>query len=125
AQWANIFREMHRYYPNAQVGFGEVAPQCHYDPDNHDCIPQEIEDICDGDDGSFRGCRCCVDAQPIYIKRYYEEWEEKIRKNLRDSGLERIYVGGYFYWYFYNDVVDQKRPNTIKALRDSFARFFP
>ena len=98
--------DLARLFGTAQFGFGEFAPQCNFD--NVDC--------------PGRKCRQCADAQVSYIRRYYIDLDNLVRAELTkpESGWskDRVYVGGYFYWYFNSDVIRKKNKNTLKALKD-------
>ena len=115
-QWARIFTKLRGFYPDAKLGFGEVGPECRYLGDS--CEPQEPKDGFEGD-CKDRDCECCLKAQPIYLERYYLDWDAKIRARLGSD-----YVGGYFYWHFSPDVVRRRNPNTIKMLKKIYADWY-
>jgi hypothetical protein len=107
-----IMVEMADLFKTAEIGIGEFAPQCKYD----DC--KIVNDERD------RTCRKCKNDQPPYIKRYYVDWDKEIRKALAASSdwdKNRIYNGGYFYWYFRQDAANRK---TVNALKDAFADWY-
>lgn len=95
-------------FRNAKIGFGEFGPQCNTCKD--------------------RKCAACLSDQVSFIQRYYVELDKQIRKALRnsDSGWDarRDYIGGYFYWYFKQDVVNQRNPETIDAFKKAFANWY-
>ena len=128
-QWAKIFQELHGFYPKAKLGFGEVSPQCYYKKRDNKCKlyegdSEEWEELKDKEKCSNRGCECCKKAQPEYNNCYYIEWDKGIRNELKKSNLDSLYVGGYFYWYFTEDVVNQKNSETIKAFQEAFAQWY-
>jgi hypothetical protein len=127
--WAAIFGSLHDLYPNAKFGFGEMSPQCYYLKADKQCLPQE-------DDKQFehlpkekkcgdRRCDCCLKAQIEYIERYYLEWDKAISSKLGPE-LAKRYVGGYFYWYFNEDVIDKITAGKDECLpkkdREALAR---
>lgn len=98
-----------RMFGKAQFGFGEFAPQCNF------------ENCCK------RKCRACANAQISYISRYYIDLDKIVRDALADprSGWDRrrVYVGGYFYWYFNSDVVNNNYQDTLDALKKAFTQY--
>lgn len=121
-KWAKIYAKLRGLYPQARFGFGEMGAQCYYlKNDRRPCPPREYDDAfhnlprkrkC-GD----RRCECCLEAQREYVTRYYVEWDAAIRRELgriSPSGLDQLYIGGYFYWHFNDDVIDK-----ITASNDS------
>lgn len=101
-----IMVEMSNLFKTAQIGFGEIAPQCHY----ADC--------------KTRKCQDCKDDQPLFINNYYVELDTKIRAALGNpaSGWDknRNYCGGYFYWYFRQDA----NTRTVNALKTAFGKWY-
>lgn len=98
-----ILEELAKYFDkNTRFGFGEFGPQC----------PECID----------RKCRGCLRGQAEFINRYYVDLDSRIRTALKDrQDWNRRYVGGYFYWYFKQDVINQKNPKTIQAFQDAFS----
>jgi hypothetical protein len=92
--WVKIFRKLSERFPNAKVGFGEFAPQCH---------------MC----AKTRLCPQCLGQQPEYIRRYYQTWHSRIRSQVPN------YTGGFFYWYYWQDMVPKSKPHR----RPSRTRF--
>lgn len=125
--WGRIFNDFHTLYPNALLGFGEVGPQCHYLRKDKKCKlhePNEDWERIDDEQKCGRRCKCCTKAQEKYVKQYYVDWDEGIRKEM-SSDLKSKYVGGYFYWYFSNDVVEEENADTIEAFKDAFRKWYP
>jgi hypothetical protein len=129
-QWAILCKQLHDSYPSAQLGFGEMGAQCYYLTDDRTCVPQEYTEEfgqlepalrCGG-----RRCYCCLQAQRDYIERYYISLDRDIRRELGrlQTGLDKSYVGGYFYWHFNDDVLNKftasKDPNNPE--REELAR---
>lgn len=125
-KWAEIFMRLHEIYPDARLGFGEMGPQCYYLKSDRNCILHENDDdyehLPKKEKCPHRRCNCCLEAQKEYVNRYYVDWDAAIRRELRNrtpDGLDRRYVGGYFYWHFSGDVIDKitasKDPHTPKA----------
>ena len=128
SQWADIFKKLNGFYhPKSGFGFGEVAPQCRYRLLGKSCIPREDDEIwkmLPAKEKGDRSCPCCISAQPIYINRYYIDWDAGIRQELKGAELENHYVGGYFYWYFNDDVVTNRNPQTTAALKTAFGSWY-
>ena len=98
-------------FKEAQIGFGEFAPQCNYNS-NHG-----------------RQSSRCVSDQSEFIQRYYLTLDKKVRKALFEdlnSGWDksRVYMGGYFYWYFSQDAVDYPDSRTVRTFRDIFGKYY-
>ncbi|HEU0145171.1 MAG TPA: hypothetical protein VFQ47_10330 [Nitrososphaera sp.] len=85
--FADNLNKLAGIFKNAGVGFGEFAPQCHA------CEEDRI---------------CCVGQQKEFISRYYKDYDELIRP------LVTKYAGGYFYWYFLQDMVPKDKPALAK-----------
>lgn len=95
-------------FGTAKFGFGEFAPQCKFE----DC--------------SRRKCRACANAQVSYIRRYHNDLDKLVRDVLAAPGSgwdsRRVYVGGYFYWYFNSDVIKNNYKKTLEALKEAFSQ---
>lgn len=100
-QWAAIFNSLSATFRNADVGFGEFAPQCsRYE----ECKINKN-----------RLCRDCVNDQIKFIPKYYKVYDKKLRESVRK------YMGGYFYWYGFQDMIPSDRTavnELIKALNE-------
>ena len=125
-QWARIFQKFHLIFPDADLGFGEVGPECRFRKGS--CVPQEeteeFKNLPDSEKCLDRNSECCRSAQPIYIKQYYSDWDAKIRQELKGLNLEQSFVGGYFYWQYTDDVIKNKNEDTKNALRTAFNEWF-
>ena len=101
-QLASLFKEGTRF------GFGEFGPQCHV------CLD--------------RRCQTCLSDQAEFIKRYHIGLDKTITAKLKtaENGWDRnrAYIGGYFYWYFKQDVVNQKNTKTIEAFQRAFDEWY-
>ena len=86
-RFAGVFAGLARDFKPAKVGFGEIGPRC-----------KNID----------RGDRRCTDQQSEYVRRYYGVYDAGIKAAVHE------YVGGYFYWYFYQDM----RPSDKPVLAD-------
>jgi hypothetical protein len=122
-KWASIFQRLHEDYQGANFGFGEMGAQCYFRVPAPACVPQENDEkfkalkakqrcvlVKRGERGDHRRCECCLDAQREYIARYYVDWDRDIRLELgrlSPEGLAKLYVGGYFYWHFNDDVINK------------------
>lgn len=94
-----------------KVGFGEVAPQC-YCSVGKDGRPEQ-------DDDKRRLAPCCRPEQPRYIRDYYQTLHSQIRDTIaKMNGSKPDYVGGFFYWYFYQDATDSS--SESKRVLDAF-----
>jgi hypothetical protein len=85
--FADKLNKLAGIFKYAGVGFGEFGPQC------HSCQDERL---------------CCIDQQKEFIRRYYKDYDELIRP------LAARYVGGYFYWYFLQDMVPKTKPALSK-----------
>jgi len=87
-----------------------MSPQCYYLKADKQCLPQEddkqFEHLPKEEKCGDRRCDYCLKAQIEYIERYYLEWDKAISIQLGPA-LAKLYVGGYFYWYFNEDVIDK------------------
>lgn len=93
--WVNLFKRLSVIFPNAKVGFGEFGPQC---------------PMC-----RARDCRRCIADQKEFIPRYYKTYNSLIKP------AAPKYVGGFFYWYFWQDMVPKERPalsELVNAIKD-------
>jgi hypothetical protein len=99
-------KELAGLFAPVKIGFGEFGPQC---TDVPECR---------------RRCRSCLQDQVSFISRYYVELDERIRRAVSDPATgwdsKCPYVGGYFYWYFKQDLVNNRNENTIKAMTEAF-----
>lgn len=87
--WVKIFNQVSGVFGSAnpekgKLGFGEFGPQC------YDC-----EDS--------RTCGSCKKAKLDFIPRYYITYHQALIKAKVPK-----YIGGFFYWYFYQDMVQNK-----------------
>jgi hypothetical protein len=103
--------EISSLFKKAQIGFGEFAPQCN-------CSEKDER----------QGQRCRSD-QEEFIQRYYLSLDNKIRTALFEdpnSGWDptRVYIGGYFYWYFSEDAVYYPDSETVQIFQDVFTKTF-
>jgi hypothetical protein len=90
AKWEGIFNKLHGLYPDAKLGIGEIGAQC------NKCKTSR---------------NCCKKDKSYYISTYYGP----IDKHLK--GTVGNYVGGYFYWYFLQDMVPNTRPELAELIR--------
>jgi hypothetical protein len=88
--FARIFTKLSVIFPKAKLGFGEFAPQCSYD--------------------KTRKGEQCIAEQREFIQRYYKTYDEKLKTKVPN------YVGGYFYWYFKEDMVPKDKPALKKLI---------
>lgn len=121
--WASIFKRLRELYGQAQFGFGEMGSQCYFRVPDPSCTVQENNKkfaklkpkkrcvlVKNEETGEHRRCACCLNAQREYINRYYVNWDRDIRSalaNLPPAGLDNLYIGGYFYWHFNDDVINK------------------
>jgi hypothetical protein len=84
-QWATIFNSLSAAFRNADVGFGEFAPQC-----------SRYEEC---QTNKNRLCPDCVNDQIKFIPKYYEEYDKRLKESVHK------YMGGYFYWYGLQDMI--------------------
>lgn len=117
-----ILVEMADLFKTAEIAIGEMGPQCKY----KNCPVVNNERI--------RTCRECKDDQPLFIKNYYGDGISfGLDKQIRDAlsnpasgwNQNRIYNGGYFYWYFRQDaVVNGGNRRTVEALKNAFNKWY-
>jgi hypothetical protein len=103
AKWIEVFTKLVNVFPKAEVGFGEFGPQCHYE----DCKYKNKKK-------RNRLCAQCLSDQRSYIPRYYEVYNQAIRNKVPQ------YVGGFFYWYFWQDMVPRSKP-SLEVLKQSIS----
>jgi hypothetical protein len=88
ATWYNIFKELAVLFPNAKLGFGEVG----------------FKEGCD----DARASRRCIDGQAPYVTKYYSTINrliiDEIARHAASGEKTPYFVGGYFYWYFAQDM---------------------
>ena len=109
--WARTFAKMSAEFTvggaSPKVGFGEVAPQC-YCSVGSDGKPK--------DDNERRVDACCRQEQASYVSDYYQTLHRQIKAAISGvPGRKPDYVGGFFYWYFYQDATDRS-PASDKVL---------
>lgn len=93
--WIRIFKHLGTVFTSddagkGKLGFGEFAPQC------HDC----------GDRS------CCQADKKEFITRYYSTYH----KGIVAANIPK-YVGGFFYWYFYQDMVESENKDAFKEMQ--------
>jgi hypothetical protein len=100
--WYGIFKELAAIFPNAKLGFGETG----------------FKEGCD----DARASRKCIDGQPPYVTRYYSTINRQITDEIarHAAGGEKTpyFVGGYFYWYFAQDMSLSDNPARV-ALKNA------
>lgn len=103
-KWAKIFDDLIKEFTfrdgfKPKVGFGEVGPQCN-------C--REGDKACEEQDGNVRRAQSgCRRRQPGYVGKYYKDIHKSVKDNLTVN--KNLYVGGFFYWYFYQDATTENR----------------
>jgi hypothetical protein len=90
-KWLGIFKKLSGAFSDAKVGIGEVGPQC------KDCDKSR---------------NCCKKEMSKFISDYYKTYD----RQLKASGAVPNYVGGYFYWYFLQDMVPSTKPALTELL---------
>jgi hypothetical protein len=98
-KWAKIFNDLIGEFTfddgfKPKVGFGEVGPQCNCRESDAACKALETD--------VRRAQNGCRRQQPGYVKKYYKEVHQTVKDNLTTN--KQLYVGGFFYWYFYQDM---------------------
>lgn len=92
-----------------KVGLGEIAPQCY-------CSKNK-------DNDKRRTAKCCRPEQPRFVRRYYGAWHRQIKEMFATlPAAERPdYVGGFFYWYFYQDAATNSKASrrVLEAFRET------
>ena len=86
--WTEIFQKLSQMFTVngkiPKVGFGEVGPQCHF--------------------ALRRDEAACLRQREIFVKDYYEVLHTEIKEQIKGQNLRDVnYVGGFFYWQFYQD----------------------
>ena len=102
--WARTFAKLSRVFTvegsAPKVGFGEVGPQCY-------CLLSADEQL-EKDDNKRRLTEYCRLDQPVYVRDYYQTLHGQIKDAVaRLEGAKPDYVGGFFYWYFYQDATGE------------------
>jgi hypothetical protein len=88
--FADVLNTLSGTFKNANVGFGEFGPECKYaDGCNYGVKGKKLN----------RNCGECIGDQGEFIPRYYETYHSGIKP------LAPKFIGGYFYWYFLQDMV--------------------
>jgi hypothetical protein len=101
-------------------GFGEISyKQTCYRKDKP---KKEIEDSERSENAE------CQSGQVEYINRYYQDFDKKFAAVVRayrpePPAKEIRFVGGYFYWYFLQDLVLSTDQKAWNALHDARAKF--
>jgi hypothetical protein len=91
-----------------KVGFGEVGPQCN-------C--RKGDKACEGLNSDVRRAQSgCRRRQPDYVGKYYKDIHKSVKNNL--TANKNLYVGGFFYWYFYQDAVTEN--GRVKDVLEKF-----
>jgi hypothetical protein len=90
--WEIVFTNLEANFRPASVGFGEMAPRC-----NGMC--------------KDRKCEKCVVQQEEFIQRYYGVYHPELTTRMPK------YIGGYFYWYFYQDVYKRRDKQALEYLK--------
>lgn len=88
---AKVFVSLKPLFPSAvtKFGFGEIG----------------YKETCPGNNDSDRvnNTRCQA-GQKLYIERYYRQLNDDLKAELMKSEEKVNFIGGYFYWYFLQDV---------------------
>ena len=88
---AKVFVSLKPLFPSAitKFGFGEIG----------------YKETCPGNKDSDRvnNTRCQA-GQKLYIVRYYRQLNDDLKAELMKSEEKVNFIGGYFYWYFLQDV---------------------
>ena len=104
-RWVEVFKNLSKLFPNSRVGFGEFAPQCKYPECNYDPHNEESPQ-------RNRTCPKCIADQKEFLPRYYRAYDKAIKAEVP------AYIGGYFYWYFRQDMPGKP---GLKFLEDALA----
>jgi hypothetical protein len=118
----NVLISLRELFKGEQTafGFGEISyKQTCYRKDKPE---DEIEDSQRIDNAE------CQSGQVEYINRYYKDFDKKISAAVKayrpESPAKEIrFVGGYFFWYFLQDLVLSKDQKAWDALHTSRAVF--
>lgn len=104
-------------FPHAKFGFGEVGYKA--------TCPKKAEDReqkreCEAGKPSCRPEEMCI-GQKAYILKYYQRLNGEIRAALAgqrpEDGRPLDFVGGYFYWYFIQDMTGKNREGDDSGRR--------
>ena len=121
----DVFVPLREVFRNDKTafGFGEISYK-------QDCYKNKDEEYDDEDRNKHSKCRA---GQKDYVARYYEKLDRDLSSSFdtynQQAGVRKIkYLGGYFYWYFLQDMVladaNRQNPvyNALKKARQSFRR---
>jgi hypothetical protein len=121
-EWVEIFATIKANYSSTtKFGFGEVGAQCYYNKKADKCNTLLLDyemgqrNPCDKYDAKgnlieSRKCPCCLTAQIQVMKEYYTDLDKQITEAMKnDSRFKDAeqFTGGYFNWYYSNDVVNK------------------
>lgn len=122
---ANVFVPLRRMFGSDKTafGFGEISYK-------QNCYKNKDEEYDDDDRNNHKACR---EGQKDYVTRYYKKLDRELAKAVNNynkaENVNKIkFVGGYFYWYFLQDMVlaDSGKDNSVyDALRDARESFRP
>lgn len=101
-KWAKIFNDLIENFTlpdgfKPKVGFGETGPQCNCRETD------EAGQRLSADER--RAGKSCRDRQPDYVKDYFVKVHQSVKESLTIN--KQLYVGGFFYWYFYQDMTNE------------------
>jgi len=99
ADWVDIFEEMQLKFPHAKVGFGETGAQCNYRTHREP-----------------RSDKPCVRLQKKNVRKHYDELHLKITSLIKAGHRQVDYIGGYFYWYFQQDMISPNSPALAELI---------
>jgi len=100
--WAEIFQKLSNLFTvsgkTPKVGFGEVGPQCHF--------------------AENRKEPACLRQRASFVKEYYDTLHFGIKEEIGNlDGIKPEYVGGFFYWQFYQDFFqNDSSENSVQPL---------
>jgi hypothetical protein len=121
-EWVEIFATIKANYSNTtKFGLGEVGAQCYFSKKADKCNTLLLDyemgqrNPCDKYDAKgnlieTRKCPCCLTAQVQVMKAYYIDLDKQICEAMEnDSRFKNAeqFTGGYFNWYYSNDVVNK------------------
>lgn len=127
-EWIDIFKVVKKdnFGKNTKFGIGEMGTHCNFQncEDPNSCSPVRDGHECNRSRG------CCISAQEDIIRKDYINLNKQILTELKKAGLTEPslngndFVGGYFNWYYAEDVIRLKNARAITAFQDAYEEFY-
>lgn len=103
--WNTVFTLIrNNYKKTTKFGIGEMGTHCKIKKCDRGDVCEKSED---NPAECNRNSSCCRKAQIKIITDYYSTLDRNIRRALQNTDLQKQFIGGYFYWFYSEDVINK------------------